>query len=213
MIEPREATENSERFVQVEEFKFDKDLHFQDFGGQPFYPFDPMRSLGCITIGRLAFVLSSMNRFRGRTKRFYSVAEHSLWVSSLLPSNLELAGLIHDAHEAYSPFGDVCGPFKPAFIEDMEGEIDVAIAAKFQINVESFWHPDVHKADQIMLAQERWWLLDESSPQVNWDCVAEIPRDKKFESLTIPRSAEDVRISYETKLRTLLKRQRQSSGR
>jgi hypothetical protein len=187
-------------------FSIDRETHFQCFGGEPFYPTDPTRSLHRITIETIAVVLSRICRFQGRTKRFYSVAEHSLNVSGRLPKSFQLAGLLHDAHEAYSGFGDVCGTIKPAFLEDIEGEIDVAIAAKFRFDVESLWLPQVKEADAFMLAQERHWLLEESEPSVDWGEIANIAADPEYSHLAIPTSADEIRESFETKLRALLVR-------
>ena len=190
--------------LDIESFNIDHATHFQCFGGNPFYPTDPTRSLNCITVETIAVVLSRICRFQGRTKRFYSVAEHSLNVSGRLPKGLQLAGLLHDAHEAYSGFGDVCGTIKPAFLEDIEGEIDVAIAAKFRFDVESLWLPQVKEADAFMLAQERHWLLEESESSVDWGEIANIAADPEYSHLAIPTSAYEIRESFETKLRALL---------
>ncbi len=64
-----------------------------------------------INIIDIAHSLSQLCRFTGHTRRFYSVADHCLLVSSMLPTpKLMLAGLLHDASEAY--FGDMSGPIK-----------------------------------------------------------------------------------------------------
>jgi hypothetical protein len=64
-----------------------------------------------VSIVDIAHALSQLCRFTGHTRRFYSVADHCLLVASLLPTPvLRLAGLVHDASEAY--FGDMAGPLK-----------------------------------------------------------------------------------------------------
>ena len=68
-----------------------------------------------VTAPELAIALSRIPRFGGHFKpavEFYSVAEHSVRVAEILPDDLKLAGLLHDAHEAYDGFGDVCSPAK-----------------------------------------------------------------------------------------------------
>jgi hypothetical protein len=53
-------------------------------------------------------------RYRGHLERFYSVAEHSVWVSFIAEylgdTEAMLPALLHDAHEAY--IGDVASPQK-----------------------------------------------------------------------------------------------------
>jgi uncharacterized protein len=70
------------------------------------------------SIDDIAHSLSLTARFRGHTRELYSVAEHSIVVQRLLARqgyflDVQLAGLLHDAHEAY--FGDAPSPMKWAF--------------------------------------------------------------------------------------------------
>lgn len=60
----------------------------------------------------IASVLSTKPRFNGCFGR-YSVAQHSVLVSDLLPPQLKFRGLMHDAHEAFA--GDVSSPHKQLF--------------------------------------------------------------------------------------------------
>lgn len=54
-----------------------------------------------VDIEDIAQGLSMTARFRGQTREFYSVAQHSVMVARALPPVLGLAGLLHDAGEAY----------------------------------------------------------------------------------------------------------------
>jgi predicted HD phosphohydrolase len=70
-----------------------------------------------IKVDDLAHQLALINRFHGATCRPYSVAEHSLLVSEVaeraaLPMIVQLAALLHDAHEVYTQ--DVATPVKRA---------------------------------------------------------------------------------------------------
>lgn len=61
----------------------------------------------------IATALSLICRFNGALRGlhlFYSVAQHSALVADLLPPDLAVYGLLHDAHEAY--FGDDITPKK-----------------------------------------------------------------------------------------------------
>lgn len=56
--------------------------------------------------------LGRINRWSGNTCRGYTVAEHSLRVAAIVPHDLRLAALIHDAAEAF--IGDVPAPIRRA---------------------------------------------------------------------------------------------------
>lgn len=116
-----------------------------------------------IDIKDIARALSYQCRFTGQTRRFYSVAEHSLWVARLVPQPLRLAALLHDAHEAY--IGDINTPLKRAIgsngeLRKLEVRLMTAIEKKFGIEGQLVnLHPTIRRADRIMLMTERDCLL------------------------------------------------------
>lgn len=63
-----------------------------------------------IDIRDIAHALSMANRFAGMTHKPYSVAQHSLVCSYLVPPEFALHALLHDAQEAY--LGDWTSPVK-----------------------------------------------------------------------------------------------------
>lgn len=82
----------------------------QTYTGRRFYPLDPNPDDVCIE--DIAHALAMICRFNGHVREFYSVAEHSVHVSHLVPPEYALAGLLHDAAEAY--IADVSRPVKHA---------------------------------------------------------------------------------------------------
>ena len=63
-----------------------------------------------INISDISAGLSKICRFNGQIRTFYSVAEHSVRVSWIVPPEYAMAGLLHDASEAY--LNDVTSPVK-----------------------------------------------------------------------------------------------------
>lgn len=78
------------------------------YTGIKFFPLLPESSL--IRVEDIAHALSNICRFTGHVATFYSVAQHSVYVSQDRPKKLALAGLLHDASEAY--LCDVSSPVK-----------------------------------------------------------------------------------------------------
>jgi hypothetical protein len=58
----------------------------------------------------IARALAYQPRWAGATRTFYSVAEHSIMVSRLVPAPLALSGLLHDSDEAIT--GDIVSVVK-----------------------------------------------------------------------------------------------------
>lgn len=63
-------------------------------------------------IETIAHALAYINRYTGHVGQ-YSVAQHCVLIAMQLPQELKLAGLLHDAPEAY--IGDVSAPLNATF--------------------------------------------------------------------------------------------------
>lgn len=127
---------------------------FPTYTGIKFYPTNPDHSE--INIIDIAHALSMQCRFAGHVAYFYSVAQHSVLVSQNVPPELALAGLLHDAAEAYCQ--DLIRPVKhsPGFEEyrRIELRLEEFIAEKFKVG-DALWAPSVKLHDNRALMTER----------------------------------------------------------
>lgn len=89
--------------------------HMVTIGGADYRLHQPLWSELDIRIEDIGHSLAQINRYTGHACRPYSVAEHSLLVADIAAAAemrpvVQLAALMHDAHEAY--VGDVSSPVK-----------------------------------------------------------------------------------------------------
>lgn len=119
-----------------------------------------------ILLEDIAYALSQQCRYSGHCNMFYSVAEHSVMVSALLPARLKMAGLFHDAAEAY--LTDLPKPIKNLFPDYvvMEDCLMAAIARKF--NIEHLDDPLVKAADTQQLSTEAHHMLMSKGDDWYW---------------------------------------------
>jgi len=156
-----------------------------------------------ILIDDIAHGLAHQCRFNGQTNKFYSVAQHSVIVASILPPELKLAGLLHDAAEAY--LGDIVQPLKELLPEFAEIESRFAEVIGERFNVDLKHHDLIKRADLIALATERRDLMPMEI--VEWDSlIGVIPLSKSIYPLS-PEKAKARFIDYYLKL--TLKRENQ----
>ena len=117
-------------------------------------------------IEEISTALSNLCRYTGHVNRFYSVAEHSVLVSRIVPQHLALAGLLHDASEAY--LGDVSSPLKKLLPEyqAIEDRVQRSLAGYF-----GFEYPfgeEIYAADKRMYWQERQSIADNGVRDKLW---------------------------------------------
>ncbi len=106
-----------------------------------------------ICIKDIAQGLSNECRFAGQISQFYSVAQHSVYVSQLVPHEFALEALLHDATEAYCK--DIPSPLKLLLPEykTIEKRIDAVIRYKW--GLPKLISEVVHYTDLVLLATER----------------------------------------------------------
>ena len=119
-----------------------------------------------VRIDDIAHALSHLCRFGGHVPEFYSVAQHSVLVSHLVPPEHALGALLHDATEAYVQ--DVVRPVKRYCHDYQNVEQSVAHLINKTFGV---WtdHPAIKRADNMALYAEAMsffgnvdgWGLDE----------------------------------------------------
>ena len=142
-------------------------------------------------IDEIAHALSQINRFTGHTRVPYSVAEHSCRVASLLPAELQLAGLLHDASEAY--LGDMASPLKHhPFFGDAYRAAERALMSRidetFRVRTD---HDLVHHADRRMLATEKRDLLPDVPGE--WLILRGV---RPLDARIVPWSAQRARAAF-----------------
>lgn len=133
------------------------------FAGHNLFDLDPDANW---LIHEIAHSLAQINRFTGHASRPYSVAEHSLLVADLAlgagaSASVQLAALLHDAHEAYA--GDVSTPVKwlvgdawRAFEHSQEAPLQDALRIR---TASRSARAQITQWDLIALATERRDLL------------------------------------------------------
>lgn len=111
-----------------------------------------------IRIDDICHGLAHVCRFNGQTRHHYSVAQHCLIVADIVPQEHKLAGLLHDATEAY--LADVARPIKLLMIETAKRRND---AWRHVLNLNT------------LKAHEAW----------NYACTLRLFKDAEFNGLSI----------------------------
>lgn len=135
----------------------------QMHSGIAFWPLDPRADE--VRIEDIAHSLSLLCRFGGHCSRFYSVAEHSVHVARLCSPETALAGLLHDASEAYVV--DLPRPLKRMLPEYgiIESKVQMAIAEHFGLPL--LLPEEVTRMDDAMLLAEAAQIM--SVPPMPWE--------------------------------------------
>lgn len=117
------------------------------------------------SIEEIAHSLAHNFRFTRMTRRVYSVAEHCVRGSQLLPASLAGGFLLHELSETYLP--DISSPLKPLVFVDVDGELipwtqlehqhtETMLASLKLTSIEPLiYSPEVKQMDLAMLAAEK----------------------------------------------------------
>lgn len=107
-----------------------------------------------------AHSLAMIPRFNGHTRFPYSVAEHSIRASYLVPEEKAFEALMHDVSEAY--VCDIPTPLKKLLpdYQKIQKRVEIAIAIQFGLPLEM--SPEVKLVDTRLLISEKEKYLIES---------------------------------------------------
>jgi len=156
----------------------------QTYTGLKFFLSNP--SPESIVIEDIAHSLSLLCRYNGHIEEFYSVAQHSVYVSIFCDPKYALQGLLHDASEAY--LSDIPSPFKRddefSSYRDVEKKIQTIIYEKFHCPI--IEDASVKEADRRMLETEINNLHRVRHP--DWQTTSE-PYNLSFKNL-LPKDAK-----------------------
>lgn len=132
----------------------------QTYTGRKFFPMQPCAE--DVNIHDIAHALSNLCRYAGHCEYFYSVAQHSYFVSFEVPKEHALTALMHDATEAYCV--DVPRPLKKYLTNyaEIEHGIWQAVATRYGLPI--IMPECVHWADNAVLLAEKEQIMKESAP-------------------------------------------------
>jgi len=148
----------------------------------------------------IASALSKLCRFNGQCEPFYSVAQHSVLVSHIVPKELAFQGLMHDAHEAF--VGDMTTMLKRLIPEYKVFEDIAAAEVRKRFGIPFDLHEDVHNADMINLMTERHQLLPpRDDDHIRW---ARVIKYKALDCILQPMLPDDAKTLFLTRYKELV---------
>jgi uncharacterized protein len=123
---------------------------------------------GDFNIEDIAHSLAQIARFGGRCKDFYSVAQHSFYVSYMMGPKKAKIGLLHDASEAY--LSDIASPIKPLLPDyvALEKSLQGKLALAFDLPVDAFEDPDLKLMDKKIQGMEAANLITNPQTVYAW---------------------------------------------
>ena len=149
-----------------------------------------------VCIKDISHALAQINRFCGHTYWPYSVAQHSVGASYLVPPEFAFEALMHDAHETY--VNDIMSPLKHFLPDYKRVETDVELTVRQRYGLPPKMSLEVKQADLIMLATEKHVLLHPDSG--NWPILEGI---KLSERTIIPMSSFEAEREFMARFKEL----------
>lgn len=138
-----------------------------------------------LPISDIALCLASQPRWGGAARPWYSVAEHSVMVSRLVPPEHAYAALMHDCEEF---LGDWPSPVKVMlgrdYVKECLGPVKDALRCWFDFDDE---HPAIKNADLVSMATELRDLLPPA--WIDWGHLPE-PHSEKIVPIGPERAYE-----------------------
>jgi hypothetical protein len=145
-----------------------------------------------LPITDIALCLASQPRWGGAARPWYSVAEHSVMVSYLVPEDLAFAGLMHDCEEF---LGDWPSPVKVMlgrdYVKKCIAPVKHALRLRFGFMDD---HPIIKQADLVAMATELRDLLPAS--WIEWGHLP-APHPKKIVPVGPERAYQQFLDRYE----------------
>lgn len=136
------------------------------FSGRKFYPLDPREEdMDIVDVGHH---LAMQCRYNGACHAFFSVAEHCVIGSYLVPKEHAYDFLMHDVAETWS--GDLIRPLKHGTLlgqhyDTIEDRIFRVARNKWNFN----FHPSVKQIDREMILIEQRQLFPNFPASVDWE--------------------------------------------
>jgi len=166
------------------------------YTGRLFWPLNP--KLEDINLLDICHALGNQCRFTGHTTSFYSVAEHSCRVHDNLPHEYRMAGILHDASEAY--LMDLAKPVKEqdamSLFREAEDNLMRLVGKKYGFNFP--YADEVSKVDKILLNTEYRDLMSKNELR-----TADFNGSKPLETRIVPWSPQVAKFEMITRLEKL----------
>lgn len=136
--------------MQIRQQEKRKGDWIQTYTQRQFWPLDPRPE--DVALEDIAHALALTCRFGGHCNTFYSVAQHSVFVSELVRVSESLVGLLHDAPEAY--LGDIVRPLKISLPDFNAIEEGVKKAVFQHFGIGDYDGGELKRADNVALFTE-----------------------------------------------------------